>query len=41
MLVVGNKTNICISGADVPDGSRAALGNMIIKGSRIMSVSKV
>ena len=41
ILVVGDKTNICISGADVPDGSRAALGNMIIKGSRIMSVSKV
>ena len=41
ILVVGNKTSICISATDVPEMGRTAYGNMILKDNKILSVSKV
>lgn len=41
LLILGEKSSICVSGADIPILSRASIGNQIIKGSRINSVSKV
>ena len=41
ILIIGNKTSICISATDVPEMGRAAYGNMILKDNKILSVSKV
>jgi DNA gyrase subunit A len=41
ILIVGDKSSICISAIDVPLLSRASIGNQIIKGNKIKSVSKV
>lgn len=41
ILIVGNLTSVCISAADVPSLGRAATGNMMIKGNKIKSVSKI
>lgn len=41
ILIVGNLTSVCLSATDVPSLSRAASGNMMIKGNKIKSVSKV
>lgn len=41
LLISGNKTNLCISASEIPLLSRNSLGNIIIKGSKILSVSKV
>lgn len=41
ILIIGNKSSICISAADIPKASRAAVGNILIKDNRIMEVSKV
>ena len=41
LLISGNKTNLCISASEIPILGRASIGNIIIKGSKILSVSKV
>lgn len=41
LLVCGAKNNICISAKDIPILGRTAQGNQIIKGDRIISVSKI
>ena len=41
LLVCGLPSSICISATEIPALSRPSLGNQIIKGSKILSVSKV
>ena len=41
VLVVGTPSSICISASDIPELSRASIGNQVIKNSKINSVSKV
>lgn len=41
LLVSGQKKNICIAANDIPVLGRLAQGNQIIKGDRIISVSKI
>jgi len=41
ILIVGNLTSVCISAKDVPSLGRASVGNQMIKGNQIKSVSKV
>lgn len=41
ILIVGATSSICISAQDVPLLSRGSLGNQLIKGTNITSVSKV
>ena len=41
ILIVGNLTSICISATDVPSLGRVAVGNHLIKGNQIKSVSKI
>ena len=41
ILILGETNSICISAKDIPDGNRSTIGNQMIKGTRINSVSKV
>lgn len=41
ILVVGNKSSICVSAKEIPALGRTSMGNIIIKGNIIKSVSKV
>lgn len=41
LLVCGAKNNICISAKDIPILSKIAQGSQVIKGDRIISVSKI
>ena len=41
ILLVGDKNSVCISAQDVPETGRIAIGNMMLKGNKILSVSKV
>ena len=41
VLVIGDKSSICISATDIPNLGRASIGNQVIKNSKILSVSKV
>jgi DNA gyrase subunit A len=41
VLIIGNKSSICINAQDIPSLGRIATGNIMIKGNRIMTVSKV
>ncbi len=41
ILIVGDKTGVCISSKDIPLGSRGTIGNILIKDNKIKSVSKV
>ena len=41
ILICGNNTNLCISATEVPSLNRGSIGNQIIKGSKVISVSKV
>lgn len=41
LLVSGQKKNICIAAKDIPELGRLATGNQIIKGDRIISISKI
>ena len=41
LLVSGQKKNICIAASDIPILGRMAQGNQIIKGDRVISVSKI
>ena len=41
ILICGDKTSLCISATDIPSLGRVSIGNQLIKGSSIVSVSKV
>ena len=41
ILIVGNLSSVCLTGKDIPSLGRAAVGNQMIKGNKIKSVSKV
>ena len=41
VLVLGDKSSICVSAKEIPTLGRISLGNQIIKNSKIISVSKV
>ncbi len=41
VLIIGDKSSICIVGSDIPVLGRASIGNLVIKNSKILSVSKV
>ena len=41
ILIAGINNSICIAAEDIPEASRAAIGNQLIKGSAVQAVSKV
>ena len=41
ILIVGNLTSVCLSAKDIPSLGRASVGNQMIKGNMIKSVSKI
>lgn len=41
ILICGNNTNLCIAASEIPELNRGSIGNQIIKGSKVISVSKV
>ena len=41
VLLIGNKTSVCISATEIPLMSRVATGNIMLKNNNILSVSKV
>ena len=41
ILLTGNTNSICVQGIEIPLLSRGSIGNQIIKGNNITSVSKV
>ena len=41
VLVVGDKTSICIEAKEIPLLGRASVGNIVIKNNKVLSVSKV
>ena len=41
ILIIGDKTGVCISAQEIPLMGRGSLGNQLIKGSKIKSVTKV
>lgn len=41
ILIVGDKNSVCISATEIPAMGRGSLGNQMIKGSKIKSVTKV
>jgi DNA gyrase/topoisomerase IV subunit A len=41
ILIVGNQSSICISAKDIPVASRIAIGNILSKCGKVLSVSKV
>jgi DNA gyrase subunit A len=41
VLICGDKTTLCISATEIPSLGRVSLGNQLIKGNKVLSVSKV
>lgn len=41
LLICGNRTNLCISAQEIPVLGRVSVGNILIKGNNILSVSKI
>ena len=41
VLIVGDKTSICISASDIPALGRASIGNQMLKNGKVIAVSKV
>ena len=41
VLILGDKSSICIEASEIPSLGRASIGNQIIKNNKILSVSKV
>ena len=41
VLILGDKSSICIEATEIPALGRASIGNQLIKNSKILSVSKV
>lgn len=41
ILIIGDKSSICVSAIEIPELSRASIGNQIIKNNKVKSISKV
>ena len=41
ILILGDKSSICIEASEIPTLGRPSIGNQVIKGNKILSVSKV
>ena len=41
VLIIGDRSSICIEAKEIPSLSRASMGNQVIKNSKVLSVSKV
>ena len=41
ILIIGDKSSICVSATEIPGLSRASIGNQIIKNNKVKSISKV
>ena len=41
ILICGDNNNLCISATEIPELNRGSVGNQIIKGSKVINVSKV
>lgn len=41
ILICGDKTSICISATDVPCIGKTGIGNILLKGSKVLSVTKI
>lgn len=41
VLLVGDKTSVCLNATEIPELGRTSLGNIMLKGNKILSVSKV
>ena len=41
VLIIGDKTSICIGASDIPNLGRSSVGNQVIKNNKVLSVSKV
>ena len=41
ILIIGNKTTICVSATEVPLLSKAGTGNVMIKGNRVTAITKI
>ena len=41
VLIVGQKTSICISASEIPALGRASIGNQLLKGTKVIGVSKI
>jgi DNA gyrase subunit A len=41
ILLIGDKSSICIEAKEIPSLGRASIGNQLIKNNKILSVSKV
>ena len=41
VLITGNKTSICISAKEVPTNGKISQGNILIKGNRVISITKI
>ncbi len=41
ILVIGDKSSICVSAEEIPVLGRSSIGNLVIKNNKILSVSKV
>ena len=41
VLIMGNLSSVCVTGKDIPSLGRASIGNTMIKGNKIISVSKI
>lgn len=41
VLIVGNKSSICVNATEIPAMGRGTIGNIMLKGNTVLSVSKV
>lgn len=41
VLILGDKSSICIEASEIPNLGRPSIGNVVIKNSKVLSVSKV
>ena len=41
ILIIGDKSSICVPATEIPELSRASIGNQIIKNNKVKSISKV
>lgn len=41
ILICGNKTNICIPASDIPSLGKTAIGNIMIKDNKVISITKI
>ena len=41
VLILGDKSSICIEASEIPNLGRSSIGNAVIKNSKVLSVSKV